>query len=459
MPTRALIKDIASGITHWAIPPEEQVHLLKTAHHGYKQGALKCSGIHALCARCLQAGAPKEECATHTHHDCPAAKEVWKSIAGAWLAATGERLDIEDPVLTVMGLRRQPDGWGGDALEKWKKLEAPWRVLHSVTLLQIYRARCRVHAAFHAAARAQANTAEPRHILRETRRRVQQRLTYEHDRANYAATHGQQQSARSDFHNTWVGTGFAVMTKHGPRLALFSQAPPDVPLTSGTLHVRTAGVLAKTKKSISSGWAIAVARVQPDGSEVGVLTASGAVPATSTHAKTAPPHAEAAHTVQAARQAAVEAALAFAAAATSKRNSNSGDLRVAITVDGITTLRDLHRAQAHVREKERREAARRAAGARERTSGKRKREEAAAVPGSGEARTTWRPRAAENTRKLTKLKGEILIRAPRQATPLILIALAQEAAWRHNTNAEVSSAKTRRNGPLWSGNEIWDPGD
>ena len=38
------------------------------------------------------------------------------------------------------------------------------------------------------------------------------------------------------------------MTKHGPRLALFSQAPPDVPLTSGTLHVRTAGVLAKTKK-------------------------------------------------------------------------------------------------------------------------------------------------------------------------------------------------------------------
>ena len=46
------------------------------------------------------------------------------------------------------------------------------------------------------------------------------------------------------------------------------------------------------------------------------------------------------------------------------------DLRVAITVDGITTLRDLHRAQAHVREKERREAARRAAGARERTSGK-----------------------------------------------------------------------------------------
>ena len=84
-----------------------------------------------------------------------------------------------------------------------------------------------------------------------------------------------------------------------------------------------------------------------------MLTASGAVPATSTHAKTAPPHAEAAHTVQAARQAAVEAALAFAAAATSKRNSNSGDLRVAITVDGITTLRDLHRAQAHVREKER----------------------------------------------------------------------------------------------------------
>ena len=73
---RRRIAAIAKGITHWVIPPQEQVHLLKTAHHSHKQGAIKCHGAEALCARCLCAKRPTEEHALHEHHECPEARKV-----------------------------------------------------------------------------------------------------------------------------------------------------------------------------------------------------------------------------------------------------------------------------------------------------------------------------------------------------------------------------------------------
>ena len=72
------IAAIAAGISHWAIPAEEQLHLIVTAHHGHAQGARKCSGDKALCARCLSKGVRTEEHTTHEHHSCPeAAAPVW----------------------------------------------------------------------------------------------------------------------------------------------------------------------------------------------------------------------------------------------------------------------------------------------------------------------------------------------------------------------------------------------
>ena len=65
----------------------------------------------------------------------------------------------------------------------------------------------------------------------------------------------------------------------------------------------------------------------------------------------------------------------------------------------------------------------------------------------------------ENLRKLTKLKGNIMIRAPRAATSLHLVARAQEAAQRKNINATVITNTRTTEGPVWSGNRIWDPGD
>ena len=62
-------------------------------------------------------------------------------------------------------------------------------------------------------------------------------------------------------------------------------------------------------------------------------------------------------------------------------------------------------------------------------------------------------------RKLINLKGNIMIQAPRAATSLHLVARAQEAAQRKDTNATITTNTRTTEGPMWSGNRIWDPGD
>ena len=72
---------------------------------GAAQGAKKEKGEKALCACCLRNGHRIEETAQHEHHDCPTARAVWQQVAAAWLQATGESVDINSPLLTIMGLR------------------------------------------------------------------------------------------------------------------------------------------------------------------------------------------------------------------------------------------------------------------------------------------------------------------------------------------------------------------
>ena len=42
--------DIASALTHWALPEQERHHLCVTMHHGHFEGANKQKGDKALCA-------------------------------------------------------------------------------------------------------------------------------------------------------------------------------------------------------------------------------------------------------------------------------------------------------------------------------------------------------------------------------------------------------------------------
>ena len=103
---------MAAATTHWAIPDVERRHLLITVHHGHLQGGDKCKGDRRWCATCLKAGDQHEDTTTHTAHECTVAREVWAKVANAWEDATGERLDVSHPRLTVLGLRPAPPQGG-----------------------------------------------------------------------------------------------------------------------------------------------------------------------------------------------------------------------------------------------------------------------------------------------------------------------------------------------------------
>ena len=114
---------------------------IKHKHKKVKLAVLKfykCEGDKALCARCLHRGMRHEESAIHEYHDCPAIREgVWKPLASAWLAATGDAIDIESPLLTVAGLRLAPATLTGDARKRFDAREPAWRLLHSAALLPV----------------------------------------------------------------------------------------------------------------------------------------------------------------------------------------------------------------------------------------------------------------------------------------------------------------------------------
>ena len=198
--------------------------------------------------------------------------------------------------------------------------------------------------------------------------------------------------------------------------------------------------------------------VQQDGTEKKILRARGAVPAKCTH-KHAPPYAENKHTLQAARQAAVEAALACATKILRSKQRTD----ITITVDNVTTLRDLHVAEARVRaqndesdngtEDTAREAKRRRTEPR---GTKRQREDG----GNTATKNERRPRAVANIKHMHRLSSKIMIRAPTAATTLDLLAQAESASRERDTDARVTTTKGKdRTGPVWSENRTWDPGD
>ena len=186
-----------------------------------------------------------------------------------------------------------------------------------------------------------------------------------------------------------------------------------------------------------------------------ILRASGAVPAKCTH-KDAPPHAEKKHTLQAARQAAIEAALAY----TTRMARDGRREAITITVDNVTTLRNLHSAEAAERKREE--------NTQDRTEGsaqstKRPRAEPRGTKrrnDSDEATAERQPRAVANVRRLQRMTTNVLIRAPTAATSLELVLQAQNASRRRDTDARVHTSNgDERTGPVWAGNRTWDPGD
>ena len=335
--------DLAAATTHWAIPEVERRHLLITVHHGHLQGGDKCKGDHRWCATCLKAGDKHEDTATHTAHECTVAREVWARVANAWEDATGERLDVSHPRLTVLGLRPAPPQTATHPdRARHKATEPAWRLLHAVALLHIYKARNRVHMAHHAKhGPHDARRATPKHILRAIKRRVAECVQYEHDKARHASREGpkpsKHASAWTKFHGHWIATGVASLRKGGPRLNLFSPRPPAEPLPANAVHIRVTATLcpAKGKQPPRAAWAIAVEDLGGGGHAAPLMTAAGAIATAATHGPGNPACQAARHTWQTAHQVAVAKGLASAAQHRRRRRP------IVLTVHNVTTARDL----------------------------------------------------------------------------------------------------------------------
>jgi len=100
---------------------------------------------------------------------------------------------------TVAGLRTCPPGVTGEAKAEWDAGESAWRLLHAVTLYEIYRARCRTHAAYHASPQTSPKATSTKHVVRRIKLRLQQRIEYEHEKAKHARQHSHEEGPMAAF--------------------------------------------------------------------------------------------------------------------------------------------------------------------------------------------------------------------------------------------------------------------
>jgi hypothetical protein len=476
------IGKIAAGLGHWAIPPEEALHLCATVHSSLMIGGKKCKGEKALCAYCLKNGKRTEETAAHLHHKCPKAVAIWKKIVDDWNEKTGDSV-IADLTASVAGLRTCPDGVSGETRREWEACEPAWRLLHAVTLQEIYRARCRTHAAFHASPRHDPKATGVKQIIRKIKARLQQRIEYEHAKAENARRFSHEEGPMAAFQKHWVTRGAAIFTKAGPKVALLGPAQNREPPMKGGVHLRTAAVVepAAGKRATSAGWLVSASDVGAEGGETPRLQAAGKVPTVAALGSRAPRGAATKHTEQSTHQAAIWAALVYAGQCLAKGR------KVTLTVESVTALRNLHTAPTDASNPQEDAASgetsahppQRQGAARPTESNGNKRQRPNPRPdlkrgrdgdGSASAGGATPARTAlieENKRMLKALSqrypGHLELRAPLGATPLHLRMQAQTAARYEDILAHVTltgaGSRDSRLLPIWDQTRVWDPGD
>ena len=156
--------------------------------------------------------------------------------------------------------------------------------------------------------------------------------------------------ALAAFQAAWITTGLAGAHKHGSRLNLFSAPPPQPPVAAGAVRISCAGVYAEgtNKRDPSAGVAVEACVTDSTGREHVRLRAHAAVASQAFHGSKAPPHAPSRHTLQAARQAALAAALTCAEAALMRTQQP-----VDITSDSVVALQHLHAPLGAARDSQR----------------------------------------------------------------------------------------------------------
>ena len=422
-----LIAKIAAGIHHPAIPQEEAHHLRITAHHGHVEGTEKCKGNQALCPRCLYNGKREPETAIHKYSTCPDTAQVWREITRTWEHHTGEIIS-HSALLHITGLRSTPPTLKGQALKWWKDKEPAWRLLHSVTLLQIHKARNLASGACHAIPRRpKPQRAAPKAILKAIQKRFQQRLEHEYAKAK------RQPKQMAHFQKNWILTHMAIMRKSGPRANVLSTPPPTHPVKPG-VHIQMAAVYipAKGKQPPAAGWAIVAYDVSDNINRTHTLrlTADGAVPAISTHGAKAPRNAPSKHSKQAANHAALAVALVY-----TRRLAHQG-YHITITLTGGNTHRDL---TVNLDQE---------VDTIDQANPKRRRRTPPSTHSQTERALPHTELREQNRITLATLQN-VSLRSPNAAPTLQLLATAQHAARRPDLNAHVRTPNTTRSIPIW----------
>ena len=156
---------------------------------------------------------------------------LWRKILDLWHANTGERLDPQKIEVVIFGLRRD-----GDA-----KLEAPYRLLHAVTIYVIHRAR--ESAKF-------GHTTSWRDMFLDIKARMQTQIEI-----LYSAHTSKKDDTR--FSDYWVETGVVRLTVDGPKLTVLSEPPGVNPLDfAAKVDIFTDGSAFDDK----AGWGLVVCK-------------------------------------------------------------------------------------------------------------------------------------------------------------------------------------------------------
>jgi len=106
-------------------------------------------------------------------------------------------------------------------------------------------------------------------IIRKIKTRLQQRIEYEHAKAENARRFSHEEGPMAAFQKHWVTRGAAVFTKAGSKVALLGPAQNREPPMRGGVHLRTAAVVepAAGKRATSAGWLVSASDVGAEGSE------------------------------------------------------------------------------------------------------------------------------------------------------------------------------------------------
>ena len=322
-----------------------------------------------------------------------------------------------------------------------------WRLLHSVVLLQIHRARCAAHTAYHAVPRRDTpKNAAPKAILAAVKHRFQQRLDHEHTKAAHAHD-------RARFQRFWISTGVATDRGRGPRANLFAALPAAAHPAPGVhIQVAAAYLPGTPHRQPAAGWALTAHDVAVDGTATLRLQAHGAAPARSTHGATHA-HVPPRHTEQAAQHTAVAAALRCL-----EHTPRLLQLAQAtITLSSPTAYLDLETPASPPATTQ--PTPQRAA----RTTRSKKQRTPDAPPQPHQRKRQHAALIDHNRATLSLLRlcnnNNIRLQTYQGATPLDLYATAQRAASLTDTHARIQTTTHRLSHPLWQQSRTWDPDD